>query len=157
MHWLPKHLDCVVHCAAARGNYMTRVVEPGATRDFSERSDEALWQCLCQIVRISPTKSEDTRLTASFPMVLGGLRLRSATRGRQAAQWPSWGDCLPVHQRHPLVAATLVAQLSGVPETRSSRQRAKHELAGSELNHRRGRPSRVECAGENQKTTSQGQ
>ena len=27
---------------------MTRVVEPGTTRDFTERNDEALWQCLCQ-------------------------------------------------------------------------------------------------------------
>ena len=41
-------------------------------------------------------------------------------------------DCLPmVHQRHPVVAATLVAQLSGNPETRylSGVREAKHELA----------------------------
>ena len=122
----------LVHCAAARANYMTRVVEPGATRDFSERNDEALWQCLCQIMRISPTQAEDIRLTATLPMVLGGLGLRSATRVRQAAYWSSWADCLPmVHHRHPMVAATLVAQLSGNPETRclSAVREAKHELA----------------------------
>ena len=111
---------------------MTRVVEPGATRDFSERNDEALWQCLCQIMRISPTQAEDIRLTASLPTVLGRLVLRSATRVRQAAYWSSWADCLPmVHLGHPVVAATLVAQLSGNLETRflSAVREAKHELA----------------------------
>ena len=107
---------------------MTRVVELGATRDFNE----ALWQCLCQIMRISPTQAEDIRRTASLPLVLGGMGLRSAIRVRQAAYWSSWADCLPmVHQRHPGVAATLVAQLSGNPETRflSAAREAKHELA----------------------------
>ena len=109
----------LVHCAAARANYMTRVVEPGATRDFSERNDEALWQSLCQIMQMSPTQAEDIRLTASLPMVLGRLGLRSATRVRQAAYWSSWAACIPmVHQRHPGVAAAIVAHLSGNPETR---------------------------------------
>ena len=66
-----------VSCAVARANYMTRVVEPGATRDFSERNDETLWQCLCQIMRISLNTSEDIRLTASLLMVLDGARQES--------------------------------------------------------------------------------
>ena len=55
----------------------------------------------------------------------------------------SGADCLPmVHHRHPMVAATLVAQLSGNPETRylSAVREANMswQLQGS--NHRRGRP-----------------
>ena len=92
----------------------------------------------------------DIRLTATLPMVLGGLGLRSATRVRQAAYWSSWADCLPmVHHRQPMVAATLVAQLSGNPETRClsrqcGRQNMSWQLKGS--NHRRGRPLLVEPA-----------
>ena len=40
---------------------------------------KALWQCLCQIMRTPPTQSEDIRVTASLPVTLGGLCLRSAT------------------------------------------------------------------------------
>ena len=138
----------LVHCASARVNCMTRVVEP-ATLDFSERNVEALWQCLCQIMRISPTQAEDIRLTASLPMVLGGFGLRSATRVRQAAYWSSWADCLPMaHQKHPVVAATLVVQLSGILRHVISRQCGRQNMSWQlqGLNHRRGRPLLVEPA-----------
>ena len=106
----------LVHCAAARGNYFTRVVEPDACREFCERNDTALWECLCRIMQISPSQQNDVRHTASMPMVFGGLGLRSATRVRQAAYWSSWADCLPmVQQRHPDVAERLVTQLSSHP------------------------------------------
>ena len=51
---------------------------------------------------------------------------------RQVAHLSSWSDYFPmVHQRHPVVEATLVAQLSGDPETRffSAAREAKHEPA----------------------------
>ena len=75
----------LVQCAAARANYMTRVVEPGATHDFCDRNDVVLWQCLSQIMQIPTTQPDDVRETASMPMVLGGLGLRSARRTSQAA------------------------------------------------------------------------
>ena len=108
----------LVHCAAARANYMTRVVEPGATQEFSTRNDAALWNCLCQIMQIPTTQLDDVRETASTPMKLGGLGLRSARRISDAANWASWADCLPmIQQRHPRIAALFVAQLSGQPHT----------------------------------------
>ena len=108
----------LVHCAAARANYMTRVVEPGATQEFCDRNDGALWQCLSRIMQIPATQPDDVRETASMPMVLGGLGLRSARRTSQAAYWASWADCLPmVQQRHPWIAALFVANLSGQPHT----------------------------------------
>ena len=108
----------LVHCAAARANYMTRVVEPGATQEFCDRNDVTLWQCLSRIMQIPTTQPDDVRETASMPMVLGGLGLRSARRTSQAACWASWADCLPmVQQRHPRIAALFVANLSGQPPT----------------------------------------
>ena len=64
---------------------MTRVVEPGATQEFCDRNDVALWQCLSRIMQIPATEPDDVRETASMPMVLGGLGLRSARRTSQAA------------------------------------------------------------------------
>ena len=97
----------LVHCAAARANYMTRVVEPGATQEFSTRNDAALWNCLCQIMQIPTTQLDDVRETASTPMKLGGLGLRSARRISEAAYWASWADSLPmIQQRGPVVRTT---------------------------------------------------
>ena len=122
----------LVHCASARANYMTRVVEPGATLDFSERNDEALWQCLCQIMRISPTRPKTSDSQPVCPWFSEGWVCGAQHEFAKLLTGPAWADCLPmVHQRHPLVAATMVAQLSGNPETRhlSAVREAKHELA----------------------------
>ena len=97
---------------------MMRVVEPGATQEFSTRNDVALWNCLCQIMQIPTTQLVDVRETASTPMKFGGLGLRSVQRISEAAYWASWADCLPmIQQRHPRIAALFVAQLSGQPHT----------------------------------------
>ena len=95
----------LVHCAAARVNYMTRVVEPGATQEFSTRNDAALWNCLCQIMQI-PTQLDDHAHEARWIGI------------SEAAGWASWADCLPmIQQRHPRIVALFVAQLSGQPHT----------------------------------------
>ena len=88
-------------------------------------------------MQISPSLEQDVRQTATMPMILGGLGLRSAVRVRQAAYWSSWADCLPmVHQRHPSVAANLVAQLRGGIQGRFFRAAAEAvhtlEVAGFE-------------------------
>ena len=50
-----------------------------------------------------------TRATATLPLSMGGLGLRSAERC-----WASWADVLPMIQaRHPAVAALMVQHLEG--------------------------------------------
>ena len=53
------------------------------------------------------------RVGLSVPLGTGGLRLLSAVRIREAADWASWADSLPmVHQRHPEVARMVVGGLA---------------------------------------------
>ena len=60
----------------------------------------------------------EIRQTATLPLILGGIGLRSADRLRVPAFWASWADCLPMIQnRHPDVAGQLIAQLEGRPDT----------------------------------------
>ena len=46
----------LLHCAA-RAIYLMRAVSPDSTAEFVQSHDEALWQCLCLILRIDPTNS----------------------------------------------------------------------------------------------------
>ena len=123
----------LVHCAAARANYVARVVEPGSAEHFCRRHDAGLWQCLCTILQISPNQGEDVVGAASMPLVLGGLGLRSACRVSQPAYWASWADALHViHNRHPEVAAQLVTALDDEPESRSlcAEKKARKNVEG---------------------------
>ena len=102
----------IVHCAAARANFSTRVVEPGAALEFCQRNDVSMWRCFCAFAQIEPEQPQDVRDTASMPLVLGEVR------GSKPAFWASWFDCMPlIRQRHPRVAEMLVAELSGEPAT----------------------------------------
>ena len=42
----------LVHCAAARANYIARVVAPLAAEQFCDTHDMGLWRCLCSILQI---------------------------------------------------------------------------------------------------------
>ena len=66
------------------------------------------------VLRIPDTSCEEVaRLSASPPLSLGGLGLRSAVRTSAAAHWASWADTLPmIHQRHPVVATRIVHALA---------------------------------------------
>ena len=44
------------HCASACFKYLMRAVCPDSTAGFAQSHDEALWQCLCLILRIDPTQ-----------------------------------------------------------------------------------------------------
>ena len=108
----------LLHCASARANYLMRAVSPDSTAEFAQSHDEALWQCLCLILRIDPTQTPEVRDAAALPLSLGGLGLRSACRMKVPAYWASWADCLGmIHQRHPDVADQLVRELDGDPQT----------------------------------------
>ena len=108
----------LVHCAAARANYVARVVEPMTARQFCERHDVGLWRCLCATVQIPPDQPEDVVEAASMPMVLGGVGLRSAVRVSVPAYWASWMDALLViRQRHPEIVERLVTEFEIGPHT----------------------------------------
>ena len=57
----------LVHCAAARANYVARVVEPLTARQLCERHDIGSWRRLCAVMQISPDQPEDVVETASLP------------------------------------------------------------------------------------------
>ena len=59
---------------------------------------------------------EKAKATATLPLALGGMVLRSAERSRVAAHFASWADALPmIQERHPAVAELIVGSLSGAP------------------------------------------
>ena len=97
----------LLHCASARANNQLRVVRP-EVKSFAESHDQGLWRCA--IVGV-PSETCDvlTRATATLPLSLGGLGLRSAARTRGPAYWASSADTLSMVQaRHPSVAELMV-------------------------------------------------
>ena len=111
----------------------SRVVRPDLVDNFAQSHDQGLWQCLCTIMDVPEDGDPVTRATASLPLSLGGLGLRTAQRSREAAYWASWSDTLPmIHARHPVVANLLVRHLDGdswSPSLRAASQAAT-ELDG---------------------------
>ena len=80
------------HCASARANYLLRVIDLQQLQQFAQMHDQRLWHCLCELLEIAPDMCDDVaRSSASLPLVLGGLGLRSALRTREAGFWASWG------------------------------------------------------------------
>ena len=56
---------------------------------------------------------QDAKRVASLPMRMGGLGLRSAVRGADAAHWASWADAIQmIGQRNPVVADMVVATMA---------------------------------------------
>ena len=71
-------------CASTRENFWLRMVTPEQTLQFAERHDAAVWECLRAILG-TPQAPETAKITASFPLSMGGLGLTSAVRARVAA------------------------------------------------------------------------
>ena len=105
----------LVFFASPRPNYILRMLHPVATREFARQHDLSAKRCLEQILHT--TIPEETWTLASMPLVMGGLGLRSAQRGRQVSYWASWADVLDmVWLRHPAVAENMLTGLtSGDP------------------------------------------
>ena len=94
----------LLHCASARCNFQLRVVRPELVNSFAESHDQGAVE----------TCDGLTRATATLPLSLGGLGLRSAARTRESAHWASWADTLSMVQaRHPSVAELMVYHLEG--------------------------------------------
>ena len=71
-------------------------------RHFAERHDESIWTCLCQILGVHNDESDAiAKQTATLPLSMGGLGLRSAVRTSVPAHWASWGDCLGMINARP--------------------------------------------------------
>ena len=64
--------------------------------------DAGLWRCFCACMQIDPDQPQDVTDTATMPLVLAGLGLRSAIRGSAPAYWASWAGCLSmIHKATP--------------------------------------------------------
>ena len=101
-------------CAAPRCHYLLRALPPSATAAFARRHDEAVLNCLRDLLANDVRPDVDVFATrrTQLPLDFGGLGLRSAEATRVdcvAAHWASWADTLPtLWDRHPgLVAGTL--------------------------------------------------
>ena len=51
----------LLHCAAARANYLLRVFRPALVRQFAENHDAVLWRCLYQILDIPDVSANQFR------------------------------------------------------------------------------------------------
>ena len=79
-------------------------------------------------------QSDTVRASATAPLILGGLILRSAVRTSESACWASWADCLPMmRERHPEVAREFVTRLDAGVETQclGAAATAARNLAGT--------------------------
>ena len=103
----------LLHCVSARANYHLRVIRPELALQFATTHDQHLWGCLCQILGISTSAAHaTTKASATLPLALGGLGLRSAVRTSHSAYWASWADCVPmIARRHPVVAAQMIRSM----------------------------------------------
>ena len=90
--------------------YQLRSVYLGAV-DWYVRFHENIWLCLGRILLDLGMCSDEIRQTATLPLILGGIGLRSADRLRVPAFWESWADCLLTWQ------VNSIAQLEGRLDT----------------------------------------
>ena len=125
----------LVHCAQARATNLLRALQPSLSEEFARSHDAGMCGCSCSILQLPVDQCDEVvRHTASLPLVLGGLGLRSAERTRFAALWASWADCLPmVYARHPVVAIQLALHSEGLPHTPCLSEVAAIPLSGVSL------------------------
>ena len=92
----------LLYCAAARPNYLLRVVHPGLTARFAAHHDASLW-ALSQLVSAPPTHMFWD--VVSLPFSRGGLGLRSAFLTTNAAYWsrcaPAFKNTTKIQREHP--------------------------------------------------------
>ena len=94
---------------------------------------QTVWECVCTLLNIPIHQDQSTRDTATLPLSLGGLGLRSAVRTSPSAFWASWADCFPmISARHPAVVDMIIRELDGHPVTPclSAASRIVRDLVG---------------------------
>ena len=99
-------------CASTRANFWLRSVHPDLTEAFALQHDANVWTCLDTILG-SPSAPGMAKVLASLSFSVGGLGLSSAHRNiGKVPTGPAGADCLRmVHDRHPDIAETMIAQL----------------------------------------------
>ena len=101
----------LLYCAAARPNYMLRVVHPTLSGVFARHHDASLRQALSQPVAAPPCNIYWD--VVSLPFSRGGLGLQSTVLTTDAAFWASWADSLhKIQKRHPPVGGQILQELS---------------------------------------------
>jgi len=139
----------LLYCAASRATYLLRNVNPllvtsphrllpplasdhpagivappppprEGNLSYADAHDEAIWRCLCQILRVDPdadgpeaaAQLRAARRVSGLPLTRGGLGLRSAKIIAYPAYWGAWADIIPVvRDRFPALANTLLSDL----------------------------------------------
>ena len=90
--------------ASTRANFWLRMVMPEETRDFAERHDGLVWECLKGVLG-TPTAPWFATAIANLPLSMGGLGLTNALEVRTAAFWAPWAHSMKmVKERHPTIA-----------------------------------------------------
>ena len=106
----------LLQSAGPRANHVIRTLPPSQSLEYAEAHDAGIWAVLRRLLDLPDECTQELALArslSSLPMRSGGLGLRSASRGAEAAYWASWADALPmIHQRNPEVAAAVVLQLA---------------------------------------------
>ena len=98
-----------IHLQSAnpRAIHTLRTLPPSSSAEYGRQHDEGVWNTAVALLGQLPGTAEDiaaARSVASLPMRMGGLGLRSAARGGDAACWASWADALEmISQRNPAV------------------------------------------------------
>ena len=100
-------------CGVVWANFFLRTIStisPALSHSFATRHDAQIWRCFSTLVGLSTdTICYSAKITASLPLAVGGLGLRSATKLRFAAQWASWADTIKmVNERHPEVGERII-------------------------------------------------
>ena len=83
----------LLQSANPRANHTLRTLPPALSLEYSRLHGEGIWgSALVLIGQLLGTEGdvEHAKQVASLPMRMGGLGLRSATRGAVAAYWVSW-------------------------------------------------------------------
>ena len=98
---------CVLlQSANPRANHSLRTMSPSQSVEYARAHDEGIWQVVSTLLDLRERGEHDqARQVATLPMRQGGLGLRSASRGAEAAYWASRVDGLPmISERNPAVA-----------------------------------------------------
>ena len=91
-------------CCVARANCYLRTIHPEGSEESARTHDMVISAVFNSLLDIQGDQS--TFNLASLPCRLGGVGLRNAARGAQAAYWSSWADSLHmIRKRHFITVA----------------------------------------------------
>ena len=106
--WIPD-LQCawqvLVQCAGPRCHHLLRTLPPSHAVAYAQGHDEGMQRAMASLLEGIPGDAHQQAVaqdSASLPMRMGGLGIRSASRLAPAAFWASWADALPMLEKRLL-------------------------------------------------------